>query len=297
MSSGARREAPLATRVTEKLVSTTLPARRADSRKGENGVVAVVGGSWLYHGAPVLASLAALRSGVDLVYLAVPRVISTAVRALSPNLIVIPLPDSKLTPGCVNKLLGVLPPVNATVVGPGLGRQKSEGMRRLVRELLIAKVRVLLDADALVSEVVAELKGLPSVVTPHAGEFRRVFGVEAGSGISERSETVKAKARESGTTILLKGRVDVISDGDRVALNETGTAAMTVGGTGDVLSGLVAGIMARGVEPFSAAAAGAYVNGLAGERAASRLGFHIVATDLLEEIPLVMKKFDAQSRP
>lgn len=293
MPSEAKEEVKLAFRVTEDLVSKALPRRRPDSRKGENGVVAVIGGSWLYHGAPTLAALSALRSGVDLVYLAVPRVISTAVRALSPNLIVIPLPDSKLTPGCVNKLLGMLPPINAAVLGPGLGKQKTEGMRRLARELAIAKTKILLDADALTSDVVAVVKGRPSVVTPHAGEFRRVFGLEVGPEMAERAEAVKAKAYESGTTILLKGRVDVISDGERVALNETGTAAMTVGGTGDVLSGLVAGIMAREVEPFLAAAVGAYVNGLAGERAASRLGFHMVATDLLEEIPLVMKNFDA----
>ncbi len=278
--------------VSQEVASSAFKPRRADSRKGENGVIGVVGGSSLYHGAPTLTALAALRSGVDLVYLCVPRAISTAVRAISPNLIVLPLPDSKMTIGNANKLLKWLPKIQALAMGPGMARQRTDGMIRIVGELASNGVKILLDADGLHKEVVARLRERPAVITPHAGEFARVFGVELITETEKRVAAVKEAASQSRVTILLKGRVDVISDGSRVALNRTGTAAMTVGGTGDVLSGVVAGLMAKGAEPFEAAVAGAYVNGLAGERAAERLGLHITATDVIEELPFVMKQFD-----
>ena len=102
------------------------------------------------------------------------------------------------------------------------------------------------------------------------------------------------RAKEASVTVLLKGHVDVISDGERVGYNKTGCSAMTVGGTGDVLSGIVAGLMARGMSPFDAACCGACINGLAGERAAEKLGFHITATDVIEQLPLVLKEFDKE---
>lgn len=279
-------------RISEETAKTILKPRSPDSRKGENGVVAVVGGGRLYHGAPFLSAAAALRSGVDLVYLCVPQPIATAVRALSPDFIVIPRPDVKLTVGAVNKLLKWLPDVGAAVVGPGLGRQKMDGACKLVRELAFKGVKLVLDADALNKGVVEAAGGREAVVTPHAGEFKRVFDVELDRTVESRVEKVREMAERSRVTILLKGRVDVISDGVRVALNYTGSPAMTVGGTGDVLSGVTAALLAKGVEPFYAASLAAYFNGLAGENAAEKRGMHIVASDLLEEIPRVMMKFD-----
>ncbi len=278
--------------VSAELASSAFKPRRVDSRKGENGVVGVVGGSSLYHGAPTLTAMAALRTGVDLVFLCVPRILATAVRAINPNLIVIPLPDSKITIGNANKLLKWLPKVQSLAMGPGMGRQRTDGMIRIVNDLSSNGVKILLDADALHKEVVSRLRQKPAVITPHGGEFARVYGVDLSPDIESRSAAVKEAASQSGVTILLKGHIDVISDGSRVALNSTGSPAMTVGGTGDVLSGVVAGLLAKGAEPFDAAMAGAYVNGLAGERAAQRLGLHITATDVIEELPLIMKQFD-----
>ncbi|MEM4648846.1 MAG: NAD(P)H-hydrate dehydratase, partial [Nitrososphaerota archaeon] len=130
------------------------------------------------------------------------------------------------------------------------------------------------------------------VLTPHAGEFKRVFGVEAPSDLQDRVKVVREQAEKNGVTILLKGRIDVISDGVEAAVNETGTPAMTTGGTGDVLSGIVAAFLAWGVDPFRAAASAAWINGRAGELAAEKLGLHMIATDLLDMIPQVMKPFD-----
>lgn len=274
-------------------VRNALKPRRTFSRKGENGVVLVVGGSWLYHGAPALAGMAAFRCGIDLVYIAVPEKIATAIRALSPNFIVLPLPDLKLTKGSARRLEKVLPEVDAAVVGPGLVPKDAETLNFLLKELLDRDIALVLDAAALIPDVLDVVRGKKVVLTPHAGEFRRVFGIELPRSAEERATHVREKASEYSLTILLKGPVDVISDGTEVVLNRTGTPAMTVGGTGDVLAGLTAGFLSKGARPIEAAVAAARVNGLAGERATVRLGYHIVASDLLDEIPQILKVYDA----
>lgn len=274
------------------LVAKLIPPRSKRSKKGDNGVVLVVGGSRIYHGASLLASLAAMRSGADLVYVAVPRSISIAIRSYSPNLIVLPLPDNRLTVGSVNKLKAMLPKkVDAAAIGMGLSIAKNEALTNLIAELKEMNARMLLDASALVPYVLPLSKG-DNVLTPHAGEFERVFGHKVGMSEKERVDNVKKFASKHKVTVLLKGWVDVISDGKKVVLNKTHNSAMTVGGTGDVLSGLTAGLIAKGMSAFDASVAGAFINGTAGNMAYKRLGLHIMPTDVIEEIPYVMKKFD-----
>jgi|TARA_Y100000031_G_scaffold142367_1_gene171833 NAD(P)H-hydrate epimerase len=278
--------------VSEKYVRSVLKPRNPDSRKGENGSVAVIGGGRLYHGAPFLTASSALRCGVDLLYLCVPQTITTAVRALSPNIIVIPRPDVKLTIGAVNKLLRWLPKVDSIVLGPGLGRQRTDGSTKLVRELASDGVKVVLDADALRTDIVNTVKGRNAVITPHLGEFKRLFDIDITTSLDDRVEAVKKMAAKNDITILLKSRIDVISNGTKVILNKTGSPAMTAGGTGDILSGIVAGLLAKGLDAFDAAALGAFFNGLAGEKVAETKGFHLVASDMLDEIPSTMMKFE-----
>lgn len=277
---------------TDEDIARALMPRRLYSRKGENGVVLVVGGSWLYHGAPALAAMAAFRCGVDLVYIAVPDKISTVVRAISPNFIVLPLPDMKLTEGSVRRLGKILPSVNVAVVGPGLVIKDQESLCSLLKELLSRDIGLVLDASSLIPEILPIIKDRRVVLTPHAGEFKRLFGIELPRAAEERASYVKRMAESNRITILLKGPVDVISDGNVVVFNRTGTPAMTVGGTGDVLAGLVAGFMAKGAKPIDAAVAAARVNGIAGERAFERFGLHIVATDLIDELAYILKPFD-----
>src|SRR3989304_7818674 len=152
-------------KVTEEMVRTNLRNRALDSRKGQNGVVSVIGGSRLYHGAPFLAAYAALRSGVDLVYLSVPQSISTAVRALSPDLIIIPRPDVKLTTGAVNRLLNWLPETGSAAIGPGLGHQQRDGVCKLVSELALKDIKIVLDADALTNDIVNKVRNKRSHLT------------------------------------------------------------------------------------------------------------------------------------
>lgn len=247
----------------------------------------------MYHGAPVLSSLAALRSGTDLVYTCVPKVISEAVRAISPNLIVIPMVDYKLTRGSANKLLGQLPPdLDSATIGMGLSIADEEGLKNIVTSLSSQNVMLSLDASALVKYILPSVSGKKVVLTPHAGEFKRMFGEMPPTATTQRVKMVEKAAKENSVVILLKGSTDVITDGQRTFLNPKNLASMTVGGTGDVLSGLVAGLLTKNHNLLESSAAASFVNGLAGKASQRKNGLHIVATDLIDAIPAVMKLFD-----
>jgi len=274
-------------------VKNFIPQRKFSSRKGDNGKILVLGGSYFYHGAPILSSLAALRCGTDLVYTSVPKINVQATRAISPNLIVLPLVDAKLTRGAVHKLLGVIPKeLDSATIGMGLAIQDIEALKLLVTSLLNQDVRLSLDASVLVSDILPLIKNKKVVVTPHAGEFKRLFGELPSDSKKERISTVEKYAKENSLTILLKGPTDIVSDGQKTYLNVKNTPAMTVGGTGDVLSGLVAGMLSKNRNPIEAAAAAVFINGKAGMLAQKKHGLHIVATDLLEFISDAMKPFD-----
>ena len=280
------------TEIDATFVSKVVPARMRSSHKRDNGTVCVVGGSRLYHGAPFLAGMGALRTGVDIVYLAVPATIAPTVRALSPDFIVVPLPDAKLTRGNVNKLQAWVKGVNCYAVGPGLGQQNPEEVAHALNEFKGDGRSLVVDADALRPQILPAIRGTKTIVTPHSGEFERLFGLAPPAGIEERTEFVMAKAREAGVTVLLKGPTDVISDGESVGLNNTHSPGMTVGGTGDVLTGVSAGLLSKGVDPFEAACAAAFINGAAGEAAVASLGLHTAASDVANNIANAMKRFD-----
>jgi ADP-dependent NAD(P)H-hydrate dehydratase len=275
------------------IVKKFIPARQANSRKGENGVVLVVGGSYIYHGAPILSSLAALRCGTDLVYTSVPKINVAATRSISPNLIVIPLVDQKLTRGAVNKLLGVIPRnLDSATIGMGLAIQEKNALLILIKSLLDRDVRLSLDASALIPDVLPLLSDQNVVVTPHAGEFARLFGEVPSLNKKERISTVEKNAKENGITVLLKGQTDVISNGKKTFLYTKKIPGMTVGGTGDVLSGLTAGLLAKNRNSLESAAAATFINGLAGIFTQRKFGLHMTSMDLLDAIPNVMKPFD-----
>ncbi|MGP8124303.1 MAG: NAD(P)H-hydrate dehydratase [Nitrososphaerales archaeon] len=273
-------------------VAKVIPGRKRDSHKRMNGTVCVVGGSRLYHGAPFLCAMGAMRSGVDLVYVAVPAPIAPPIRALSPDLIVVPLPDAKLTRGNVSKLLAWVKDVNAFAIGPGLGPQNPDEVTHAINEIKDTGKGLVLDADALRPEALKSMKNAAAVVTPHGMEFQRLFGTKLPSDLDGRVSAAASCAKEAGLTVLLKGATDIVTDGTRVGLNDTHSPAMTVGGTGDVLTGITAGLLSKGVPPFEAACAAAFVNGSAGVEAAKQFGLHIVASDVVNQIANVMKRFD-----
>jgi NAD(P)H-hydrate epimerase len=275
------------------IVRKFIPARKLTSRKGDNGKVLVVGGSYIYHGAPILSSIAALRAGADLVYTCVPKVNAQATRAISPNLIVIPLVDSKLTRGAVNKLLGQIPnDLDSATIGMGLAIADKEALNLLVKSLLDRDVRLSLDASALVNYILPLIQNKNVIVTPHAGEFKRMFGDALPESKKERISIVEKHARANSITILLKGATDIISDGKKTFLNTKLTPAMTVGGTGDVLSGIVASMLSRNRNPLESSAAASFVNGMAAKIVQRKVGLHMVASDLFDAIPIALKPFD-----
>ena len=275
------------------VVKKFIPSRKSNSRKGDNGKVLVVGGSYMYHGAPVLSSLAALRSGSDLVYTAVPKVNVQSTRSLSSDFIIIPMADSKLTRGTVNKLLGQAPQdLDSATIGMGLAVQDVEALKLLIKSLLNRDVRLSLDASSLVKEILPLIANKNVVVTPHAGEFKRLFGEVPSENKVKRIQTVEKYAKKNSVTILLKGQTDIISNGTKTYTNVKNTPGMTVGGTGDVLSGITAGFLSRNRNALESASAAAFVNGLSGKITQKQFGLHLTASDLIENLPYVLKPFD-----
>ena len=282
-----------ATKLTKELVKAFIPSRDNNSRKGNNGKVLIVGGSYIYHGAPALSSLAALRSGSDLVYTCVPKINAFSTRSISPDLIVIPMADSKLTRGTTNKLLGQVPvDIDSATIGMGLAIQDVEAIKLLVRSLLDRNVRISLDASCLVKEILPIIEGQNVVVTPHSGEFKRIFGDQIENEINSKIVLCEKYAKKYSISILLKGQDDIITNGDITYTNSTLTPCMTVGGTGDVLSGLTAGFLARNKNMIESASAATFVNGAAGEILQNEFGNHILASDLISTLPRVLNSFN-----
>lgn len=282
---------------SDELLKKVIQPRRADAHKGDNGVTCVVGGSRLFHGAPFFSSMSCLRTGADLVYLAVPKLIATAVRSLSPDLIIFPIADAKLTTGAADALLKWLPEIDSLVIGPGMGRQSLDGAKKLIRDICLErKVKTSIDAEAQNIEIYNLVKNKGCVTTPHPGEFKRVFGTDAGSLLDDKISSVVSKAKEFGITIVLKGADSIVSDGTETYVNRIGSPGMTCGGIGDTLSGVIGALIAQAsgtdLKSVEIAAAASYVVGLAGRRAVSEKGFHIVATDIIEQIPAVLKPYD-----
>ena len=279
--------------LTTSIIKKYIPSRKLNSRKGDNGKVLVVGGSYMYHGAPILSSLAALRAGADLVYTAVPKVNAQATRAVSPDLIVIPLADSKLTRGAVHKLLGQIPPgIDSATIGMGLAIPDIEALKLLIKSLVKLDVRLSLDASALRKEILPIIKGKNVLVTPHVGEFERMFGEKIPDNKKIKISITEKHAKSNSITILLKGADDIITNGTITLINSKKTPAMTVGGTGDVLSGIAASMLSRNRCVIESAASAAFLNGQAGKIVQKQFGMHMIATDLIDVLPLISKAFD-----
>ena len=193
----------------------------------------------------------------------------------------------------MNKLLGQIPQdLDSATIGMGLAIQDVEALKLLVKSLLNRDVRLSLDASSLVKEVLPLIANKNVVVTPHTGEFKRLFGEIPSENKVKRTQVVEKYAKNNSITILLKGEIDIISNGVKTFTNVKNTPAMTVGGTGDVLSGITAGFLARNRNSLEAASSAAFVNGLSGKITQKHFGLHITATDLIENLPNVLKPFD-----
>jgi ADP-dependent NAD(P)H-hydrate dehydratase len=280
--------------VTPSYIRKRTLSRDLYSRKGDNGIVLIVGGSSLYHGAPLLASLAALRSGADLVYTGIPKSISIAIRSYSPNIIALPMPDDSLTVGSANRLLGLLPKVPQTAaIGMGLTIAKPKALTLLIKRLLDKGTKLILDASALIPDILETISGSNSIITPHAGEYKRLFGEGPGENEEGIISHVVSMAKKYRITIILKGWINIVANAEgEVASVTRATPAMTVGGTGDVLDGIVSTLFVK-MNSYDASVLAVYFNGIAANLAVEQNGLHLVATDLIDFLPRAMKEYDS----
>ena len=262
-----------------------LRPRNPNSRKGENGRLVVIGGSSWYFGAPALASYAAMRAGADLVYTVVPNAIAPTVASYSPDLIVWSYLGSELNKSALELIVELEPKTDAMVIGNGLTRTP-EVLETAQSILDSWKKPIVIDADPI---GFVKAKNKQTIFTPHDGEFLRLTGKKAPLETNSRAKLVKEEAKKLGAVILLKGPVDIISNGETTHLNKTGNSGMTCGGTGDTLSGLVGGFLSQGYGPAESARLGAYINGLAGDLAFKELGYSLRASDLISNIPKAMR--------
>ncbi|MDR0335334.1 MAG: NAD(P)H-hydrate dehydratase [Methanomassiliicoccaceae archaeon] len=257
------------------------PLPKDDSHKGENGRLLVIGGG-PYIGAPAMAAMASLRAGIDIVHIATPRRSFIPIASMTPNFIMHELSEDALCENDVKKLLDISRHMDAVLIGPGLGT--AEGTMAAVREFVLRCGKPLvIDADGITA--VSTMSVMPSntIITPHRKEFEKF------SGFVANSCDLMEVSKKRNVTMLLKGVSDVIVHNDVKRTNRSGNAAMTVGGTGDVLSGIVAGLLSKHMHTFGAACLGAYICGRAGDRAFDEFSYGLTATDVIEMIPKVLK--------
>ncbi len=254
--------------------------REPSSHKGDHGELLVVGGG-PYTGAPALAGQAALRAGGDLVHIACPASVAETIQGYSENVIVHPLEGERLTPDSLEAVVELADEVDVVVCGPGLGSH-DETLAAVASFFNSYEGRAVVDADALA--VVPDLETDATLVcTPHQGELVSMGG-QTHDDCQQRAEIVADYAAEISQTLLVKGAYDVITDGEATQINRTGNPGMTVGGTGDVLAGVVGSLLATR-EPREAAAVGAYITGRAGDLAFEEVAESLVATDLIGWLP------------
>ena len=268
-----------------------LPKRNEDTHKGNYGRILLLCGSRGYTGAAAMAAMGALRAGAGLIYLGVPESIYVieATKLMEP--IVFPLPESegKLAEEALQEIRSLLPKMDAVLIGPGLGR--GWGVQQVVKCVAKeANCPIVLDADGitLLSEHKDILRGRKNatVMTPHPGEFQCFTG----SAVSDRRHQAVALAADLGAIVVLKGHHTVITDGHSGYINPTGNPGMAVGGSGDVLAGMIVSLLGQGIAPLEAAACSVWLHGAAGDICAREIGqYGMLPTDMLQVLPRLMK--------
>ena len=264
-----------------------LPLRAGDAHKGSFGRVLIVAGSRGMSGAACLAGVGALRGGAGLVYVAVPESVVSVAAAGEPSYLTVPLPEDaagRISRRAADVIKPLIEDQSVLAIGPGWG-QSDELTELAIQLYSTAEKPMVVDADALnaLARRPDVRKGAPAarILTPHPGEFARLTGSGIGDIQANREESAVRFAREQGVVLLLKGQGTVIADGNRLAVNGTGNSGMATGGAGDVLTGLIAALVAQGMPAFEAAQLGAHLHGLAGDLAAAELSQPgLIASDL-----------------
>lgn len=272
-------------------IARLLPKRDENAHKGDFGRILLLCGSRGYTGAAYFAAMGALRTGAGLVYLGVPESIY-AIEAVKLNEpVVFPLPEQggRLSEAAVPEILEKIPRMDAVLIGPGLGL--GQGSFAVLKAVLThAACPVVVDADGITLLVphmdILRGREAPTILTPHDGEFTRLFGPVG----EDRMASARAAALESRGIMLLKGHRTCVTDGIREYRNTTGNPGMAVGGSGDVLAGVLVSLLGQGLEPLEATACAAWLHGKAGDLCAGELGeYGMLPTDLLDFLPRLLK--------
>jgi ADP-dependent NAD(P)H-hydrate dehydratase len=275
-----------------------LARRPVEGNKGDFGRVLIVAGSRGMSGAAILCGRAALRGGAGLVKVAVPCEVAPIVAAGDPCYMTVPLiqdAQGRLDFAALAEIFALEQTQTVLAVGPGLSRGPE--LSRMLPELVGKATRPLvLDADGLNAFVGQPAKlhaaNVPLIVTPHPGELARLIGVDTDAVQARREEVAIGFARDHGVIVVLKGHATLVTDGRRLYRNATGNPGMATGGTGDVLTGLIAALVGQRLEPFAAAQLGVYLHGCAGDRARDQVGeVSVIATDLLDFLPPAIQQF------
>jgi hydroxyethylthiazole kinase-like uncharacterized protein yjeF len=276
-------------------LSVYYPRPSTYSHKGDNGKVLIIGGG-PYIGAPALSAFAALRTGADLVFIATPKTPASIIPTYSPNFIVHALSSEVLIPADVASIDTLIKMSTSAIIGPGLGsaQETKEAILQIIQRVKNKQVPLVIDADAIppISEHIDLIHRTTTVITPHRGEFKILTGLSLSPDKQQKNASmVQQWAKKTGVTVLLKAPVDILTDGTTVKFNSVHNEAMTVGGTGDVLAGIVGALLAKQVPPMRAVQLAAFLNGAAGNRAFATKSYGLLATDIIEEIPNVLHPY------
>ena len=276
-----------------------LKNRSPSSHKGNNGRLLVIGGSKDYSGAPAIAGMAAIGAGADLVYVAAPKNAADAIKSTSPDLIVKSLEGDYLALNHLDEILELVENVDAVLIGPGSGINDETSK---LFNVLVTKIKkpIVLDADALKQVELNLIKNREDIVlTPHIFEFKSIFKISENlkldidsydfNEVDENITEFQQIVRQIKGTVIVKGQFDLILSGSKFRINKTGNSGMTVGGTGDALSGITASLLSQNLNSFDSACLGVFINGLAGDEAFNQKGNGFSATDLVSFIGNVIK--------
>ena len=284
--------------INRDIIKNIYKKRPSGVKKYDFGFLLVIGGSESYSGSPALSALAAFKSGVDMVRIIAPKRAADIIASFSPNLATYPLEGDWLTIKHLSTLLSMTESAKiisnnkaAVVIGGGAGRS-AETQAAILEYLSQTELPAVIDADAIhaLGKKPEVVSGKNFLITPHSYEFYILTGKEVFKlSEEEKIKVVESEAARLQTTILLKGPTDIISNGKDTALGKTGSPFMTKGGTGDTLAGIAGALIARGISVFESGQAAAFINGTAGELAAKKFGESLMATDLIDMIPEVIK--------
>jgi NAD(P)H-hydrate epimerase len=275
-----------------------LKPRARNAHKGDFGKVCIIAGSIGMSGAAALAGRAALRAGAGLVRVATPKSVLPIVASIEPSFTTIPLPEDsagRIAANAINTILNLISDNDCVAFGPGVG--VSGGVCSVLQRLLAQEgLRLIIDADGLNN--LSRINDWPGhtkanvILTPHPGEMKRLWaGLFREPLPADRRSQAAILANKTRTTVVLKGAGTIVTDGEKVYINNTGNPGMATAGAGDVLTGVIAALVGQGLSNFDAAVLGVYVHGLAGDIAAKKMGqISLIATDIIEALAEAFRK-------